>query len=445
MTTNSMTTNPAERKIMLYRDAVFLFEKQMSHPQVVEVLLTVEDDHALAVDIADRAMYEAWYKMHLDILRLYVLNWNRSEVVDLLKHQEKHFDVIELLCDDIYNRQVDLMNAEDEHEYRARWWPYLLSFGAFNIWYSLKKGWGIYITVAAIIVTVIGFIGALKSIFMVKKYVKTVDRFIMLDIFKEKREKSRLDLLFKKKKDHLLNIYCTAGYPKLDSTLTVLKSLQQSGVDIIELGMPYSDPLADGPVIQASSVTALNNGMTIPFLFEQLKNFRSEIHIPVVLMGYLNPILQYGFEKFCAKAFETGIDGLIIPDIPVHEYEREYKNIVTKYGLDFIFLITPETSEERIRKLDDLGSGFLYAVSSSSITGSDKNFSEVAAYLKRLRQMNLKNPLQVGFGIRDRETFEQACAEANGAIIGTAYVKAIENGSDIDVITKDFVEGILGR
>jgi len=260
---------------------------------------------------------------------------------------------------------------------------------------------------------------------------------------KDKQVLGRLEKIFREKDQHILNIYCTAGYPKLDSTLTILKSLQQSGVDIIELGMPYSDPLADGPVIQASSSVALHNGMTIPILFEQLKDFRKDIHVPVVLMGYLNPILQYGFEKFCAKASETGIDGLIIPDIPLHEYEREYKSIVKKYELDFIFLVTPETSEERIRRLDELSSGFLYAVSSSSITGSDKNFQEVSAYLKRLKKMKLKNPLLVGFGIRDRESFEQACNEANGAIIGTAYVKAIEQG-DVGNVTKEFVRKIIG-
>ena len=219
---------------------------------------------------------------------------------------------------------------------------------------------------------------------------------------------SRINDLFAKKTGKIINVYCTAGYPELESTMNVMRALQANGVDLIELGMPYSDPLADGPVIQASSSRALNNGMTISKLFEQLKDFRKEIKTPVVLMGYLNPLLQYGFEKFCAKAAEVGIDGLIIPDIPIYEYETEYKNIVKKYGLDFIFLVTPETSEERIKKLDELSSGFLYAVSSSSITGSDKNFSEVETYLQRLKKMNLKNPVLVGFGIKDKSTFETA-------------------------------------
>lgn len=253
----------------------------------------------------------------------------------------------------------------------------------------------------------------------------------------------RIEKLFRTKSSRILNVYCTAGYPQLNSTTEVMSALQKNGADLIELGMPYSDPLADGPVIQSSSARALENGMTLAILFEQLKDFRKDIDVPVVVMGYLNPLLQYGFEKFCAKAAEVGIDGLIIPDIPMYEYEREYKTIVEKYGLNFIFLVTPETSEERIRKLDELSSGFLYAVSSSSITGSDKDFSPVETYLKRLKEMKLKNPVLVGFGIRDKATFNTACQYTNGAIIGTAYIKAIENSVDIDQGTKIFLGGIL--
>jgi len=252
----------------------------------------------------------------------------------------------------------------------------------------------------------------------------------------------RIKELFQKKQEGILNVYFTAGYPELDSTTGVMNCLQANGVDLIELGMPYSDPLADGPVIQASSTRALQNGMTISRLFDQLKDFRKQIHIPVILMGYLNPLLQFGFEKFCEKAAEVGIDGLIIPDIPMYEYEKEYRETVQKYELDFIFLVTPETSEERIKKLDQLSSGFLYAVSSSSITGSSKDFSAVENYLKRLKKMNLKNPILVGFGIRDRSTFQAACKYANGAIIGTAYIKAIENGNT-EAATKKFLEGVL--
>jgi tryptophan synthase alpha chain len=254
---------------------------------------------------------------------------------------------------------------------------------------------------------------------------------------------SRINELFAKKKERVLNVYCTAGYPQLNDTLTVMKALQASGADLIELGMPYSDPLADGPVIQASSAQALQNGMTLPTLFEQLKNFRNEIHVPVVLMGYLNPLLQYGFDRFCEKAKEAGVDGLIIPDIPMFEFEKEYAATLKKHGLDFIFLVTPETPEERVKKLDELSSGFLYAVSSSSITGSDKDFSTVETYLHKLKEMRLKNPVLVGFGIKDRQTFESACAYANGAIIGSAYIKALGDGKKIEESTKSFLETIL--
>jgi tryptophan synthase alpha chain len=245
-------------------------------------------------------------------------------------------------------------------------------------------------------------------------------------------------------------MYCTAGYPELESTIDVMKAFVQNGADLIELGMPYSDPLADGPVIQASSTKALQNGMTISKLFEQLKDLRKSPSlggvgeaVPVILMGYANPLLQYGFEKFCAKAAEVGVDGLIIPDIPMHEFEAEYKIIVDKYGLDFIFLVTPETSEERIKKLDALSSGFLYAVSSSSVTGTDKDFSLVESYLQRLQGLKLKNPVLVGFGIKDKQTFDIVCKYANGAIIASAYIKALEQGNDIEKTTKEFIENVV--
>lgn len=241
----------------------------------------------------------------------------------------------------------------------------------------------------------------------------------------------------------ILNVYCTAGYPKLDSTITIMQSLQNHGADLIELGMPYSDPLADGPVIQASGGIALENGMTIAVLFEQLKIFRTNIKLPVILMGYMNPVLQYGFEKFCADAAAVGIDGLILPDLPEYEFETEYGAIIKKYGLDFVFLVTPETSEERLRKLDRLSTGFLYAVSSSSTTGNEKDFDAVEKYLQRLQQMNLSNPVLVGFGIKDKATFLSACKYANGAIIGSAYIKALEGKDDVEMATKDFLSTIL--
>jgi tryptophan synthase alpha chain len=255
---------------------------------------------------------------------------------------------------------------------------------------------------------------------------------------------SRINDLFTRKQNRVLNVYCTAGYPQLDSTTEVMKALQEAGADLIELGMPYSDPLADGPVIQASSTKALQSGMTIATLFDQLKDFRREISVPVILMGYLNPLLQYGFKKFCAKAAEVGIDGLIIPDVPMFEYENEYAAIVKKHGLDFVFLVTPETSEERIRKLDGLSSGFLYAVSSSSITGSDKDFSPVETYLKRLKEMSLKNPVLVGFGIKDKTTFDAACKHAAGAIIGSAYIKALgSSAGNVKEATKNFLNSVI--
>jgi len=229
----------------------------------------------------------------------------------------------------------------------------------------------------------------------------------------------------------------------LDSTLTVMQALQSNGADLIELGMPYSDPLADGPVIQASSSKALQNGMTITKLFEQLSGFRKSIQVPVVLMGYLNPLLQFGFDKFCAKAAEVGIDGLIIPDIPMYEYETEYKQVLQKYNLDFIFLVTPETSKERILQLDSLSSGFLYAVSSSSITGADKDFSPVETYLQQLKSLPLTNPVLVGFGIKDKASFDAASKYANGAIIGSAYIKALEAGQDVEKDTKAFLQTVL--
>ncbi|MBN8837866.1 MAG: tryptophan synthase subunit alpha [Sphingobacteriia bacterium] len=241
----------------------------------------------------------------------------------------------------------------------------------------------------------------------------------------------------------VLNVYCTAGFPKLNSTLTVIKSLAENGADIIELGMPYSDPLADGPTIQASSSKALANGMTIKVLFDQLKELRSTTSAPVVLMGYMNPVLQYGFEKFCSDAAAVGIDGLILPDLPEYEFEKEYGAIIKKYRLDFIFLVTPETSDERLKKLDELSSGFLYAVSSSATTGTEKDFEAVEQYLQKLQSRKLKNPVLVGFGIKDKSTFQSASRYANGAIIGTAYIKALEQGNDIETTTESFLKSIL--
>ena len=253
---------------------------------------------------------------------------------------------------------------------------------------------------------------------------------------------TRLQQLFARKTERVLNVYCTAGYPTLDSTVSVMQALQKHGSDLIELGMPYSDPLADGPVIQASSAQALVNGMTIEVLFEQLQHFRSTVTLPVVLMGYMNPVLQYGFEKFCAEAAAAGIDGLILPDLPVHEFDREYGAIIRRHNLDFIFLITPETSGERIAKLDERSSGFLYAVSSSSVTGGSKAL-DIESYGRRLQSLPLQNPVLVGFGIKDKASFDEACRYTNGAIIGSAYIKALENAVDVEEATEQFLKKIL--
>lgn len=240
----------------------------------------------------------------------------------------------------------------------------------------------------------------------------------------------------------LLSIYFTAGYPELHDTVGILEDLEKSGVDLVEIGLPFSDPLADGPVIQASSTKALNNGMTTEILFEQLKNVRERVSIPLILMGYFNPVMQYGVEAFCKKCQEIGIDGLILPDLPVYEYEHQYKDIFEKYGLINVFLITPQTSEERVRYIDEISNGFIYMVSSASVTGAKNSFGNAQSeYFKRIDAMQLKTPKIVGFGISNRETFNQATAMAKGAIIGSAFIRHLnENGTHQ---IESFVENIL--
>jgi len=262
---------------------------------------------------------------------------------------------------------------------------------------------------------------------------------------------NRIDQLFATKKQDVLNVYCTAGYPTLTSTTEVLAALQTYGADLIEIGMPYSDPLADGPVIQQSSMVALENGMTIATLFEQLENVRTKSPsfggvgeaIPLILMGYMNPVLQYGLENFCKDAKAVGVDGIILPDLPMYEYETQYRQLFEKHNLHFIFLVTPETDEERIRKIDALSSGFIYAVSSSSTTGNSKPIEGQSAYFEKLQNMQLKNPILVGFGIKDKATFQAACAHTNGAIIGSAYINELKQHSNIDAVTKEFLKNIL--
>jgi len=229
----------------------------------------------------------------------------------------------------------------------------------------------------------------------------------------------------------ILSIYFTAGFPQLDDTTSIIKSLENSGVDMIEIGLPFSDPLADGPTIQASSTQALKNGMTTDLLFSQLKNIRESVNIPLIIMGYFNPIFQYGVEEFCKKCQETGIDGLIIPDLPLEVYQDEYQTIFESYGLINVFLITPQTSTARIKQIDEASEGFIYMVSSASVTGGKNDFSdEQLKYFERINNLQLKSPQIVGFGISNKKTFEQATSHADGAIIGSAFIKFLENKND---------------
>ena len=237
---------------------------------------------------------------------------------------------------------------------------------------------------------------------------------------------NRIDNKFKEKKN-LLSIYFSAGHPQLEDTVTIIKNLQASGVDMIEIGLPFSDPLADGPTIQKSSTKALNNGMTTEKLFTQLENIRDQIDIPLIIMGYFNPMIQFGIEKFCHRCNEIGIDGIIIPDLPVEVYHEDYKSLFDNYGLYNMFLITPQTSNERIRYIDKVSNGFIYMVSSSSVTGAKNTFQKnQIEYFKRVDDMKLKTPKIIGFGISNSETFNTAIRYSDGAIIGSAFIKFLE-------------------
>lgn len=245
-----------------------------------------------------------------------------------------------------------------------------------------------------------------------------------------------------KEEKKLLSIYFTAGYPNLNDTISIIQQLEQSGVDMIEIGLPFSDPLADGPTIQGSSTQALKNGMTSELLFEQLKDIRNSASIPLIIMGYFNPILQYGVEAFCKKCQEIGIDGLIIPDLPVDVYDEQYKGIFESHGLINIFLITPQTSEKRIQFIDSISNGFIYMVSSASTTGAKLGFGdEHMNYFKRISEMHLKNLQIVGFGISNHHTFTQATTYAKGVIIGSAFIKYL-NDHDTNSIS-NFIKTII--
>lgn len=253
---------------------------------------------------------------------------------------------------------------------------------------------------------------------------------------------SRIKKVFQTKSDKILSIYFTAGFPQLNDTVKVLKYLQDAGADMVEIGMPFSDPLADGPVIQDSSQQALKNGMSLKTLFDQLRNCRETIHIPIVLMGYINPVMKFGLKAFLQECQNVGVDGLILPDLPPNEYENQYKPLFNQYGLDNILLVTPETSEKRLQQIDNLSTGFVYAVSASSTTGKDKDWEKQRQYFKRLHDSQLKNPVLTGFGVKDYGTFKAATQYTQGAIIGTAFIKTIANADNLDKSIANFIKQV---
>jgi len=257
---------------------------------------------------------------------------------------------------------------------------------------------------------------------------------------------NRLTELFQKKGNNLLNIYFTAGYPAINDTVTVLKALQKAGVDMVEIGMPYSDPVADGPVIQQSSLDAINNGMTIKNLLNQLKDIRKEVTIPILVMGYFNTVMQYGVERFIQEISEIGIDGIILPDLPLDEYTEHYQTLCESHNISNVSLITPNTSDERLHVIDNITQGFIYMVSTNSTTGNDAKKTEDnhEAYFNRIKNIGLKSPRMIGFNIKDKKTFNDACNYANGAIIGSAFVKMLTASKSLDEDIFQFVKGIRG-
>ena len=254
---------------------------------------------------------------------------------------------------------------------------------------------------------------------------------------------NRINQLFDRKGHDILSVYYTAGYPELDSTQEILRQLQSHGIDMVEIGIPFSDPMADGPVIQAAATTALRNGMTIRTLFAQLKDVRKEISIPLIFMGYLNPIMQYGFEEFCKSCVETGIDGMIIPDLPFRDYLEDYKPVADRYGLKIIMLITPETSEKRIRFIDEHTDGFIYMVSSAATTGAQKSFgNDKQSYFQRINGMRLRNPRLIGFGISNKDTFDAANRNASGCIIGSRFIELLTDKDTPEEAVDTLLENI---
>lgn len=257
--------------------------------------------------------------------------------------------------------------------------------------------------------------------------------------------KNRINQLFEQKDRNVLSVYFTAGYPNLEDTVPIIELLEQNGVDLIEIGMPFSDPTADGPTIQQSSDVALKNGMSLEVLFQQLKGIRKKVQIPLILMGYINPVLQFGVEKFCKYCHEVGIDGLILPDLPLDEFNQHYRKHFEENNLHNILLITPQTTDERILDIDNQSGGFIYMVSSSATTGAGKKVEDFhIEYFSRVKNLPLKNPRLIGFGISDKATFNNACQFAHGAIIGSAFVKALQQPDSLNSNIGNFVKSIKG-
>jgi tryptophan synthase alpha chain len=259
----------------------------------------------------------------------------------------------------------------------------------------------------------------------------------------KKKHMNRINTLFQGNKKNILSIYFTAGYPEPGNTLDIIKELDKTGVDMIEIGMPFSDPVADGPVIQKSSEKALSNGMSLNLLFDQISAVREITDIPVILMGYMNPVFRFGMEKFLSRCQSTGIDGTIIPDLPVDEYLKSYESLFVKHNVINIFLVSPQSTEERIKYLDSISKGFLYVVSSSSTTGGTGNLKQSSLdYLKKIDSLNLKSPILVGFGISDNSSYLQACSYSNGVIIGSAFIRSLDNNGSLSSKINNFVKSI---
>ena len=254
---------------------------------------------------------------------------------------------------------------------------------------------------------------------------------------------NRIDKLFAEKKNNIMSVYYPAGFPNINSTMPILKELQAQGIDMVELGIPFSDPMADGVVIQAAATKALENGISLKLIFSQIENMRNEINIPVILMGYLNPIMHYGFDRFCQSCVRIGVDGVIIPDLPFSDYINEYKHIAEQYGIKVVMFITPETSDDRIRLIDEHSSGFIYMVSVAGTTGSKDSFDQNQQnYFQRIDTMQLHHPRLIGFGISNKATYKAACNNANGAIIGSHFVKILEQKEDIAQSVKLLIESV---